>query len=75
MIITLLAKETPVNGNSSRISKDGFGHTPQQHDKENMKDHEEDNIEGRFSTDQVLKNKDEVVYGDKYKYTCELRID
>lgn len=60
-VISFFCKEAPVDGDPSRVSDDGLGHTPEEHDEEEVEDDEDGDVPGGTEVDHEAVHEDEVV--------------
>lgn len=65
LILIFFCKESPIDGYAARIANNSFGHTPQKHEEEDVKDDNQNNIRCGFEAKQELNKKDKIIESDE----------
>ena len=73
-VLRLLCEESPVNGDSARVSQNTFKLTPQQQNEEYVKHDQKDNEWFGFKIQHVLNDEDKVVKRHETDDSDKMRI-
>ena len=73
-ILAFLSEKAPVNGDSSRVPRDGLDHAPDQQDEEYVKNDEKDDEGCGSESKHVLEDVDVVIEEDETDHTDKVRI-
>ena len=73
LILAFLGKEAPVDGNSTRVSDDGLGHTPQEHEEEDVENDQQYDVWGGLEMEHVLDHEHKVVERYEQDHSREVR--
>lgn len=73
--VILFGEETPINGDSARVSQNGLSHTPDEQREYEMEDDDYGKLESGGEGEQILDEEDKVVEAHEGEDSNEVRVD